>query len=77
MLKIVFASALVLTSTGMAMASGGNSAAAQAMAAVLKAVPGTGAAAPTVSGKNAVAGDSGWGNAGSRLVVGTQVSRGK
>lgn len=78
MLKIVFASALVLTSTGMAMAGGGNSAAAQAMAAVLSGTPGIANVAPTVSGKNASApGDSGWGNAGSRIVVGTQVSRGK
>lgn len=75
MLKIVVASAIVMASASMALAGGGNSGAAQAMAAVLSGTPGIGGIAPTVSGKNAgAAGDSGWGNAGSRIVSGTQVS---
>lgn len=58
----------------------GNSGAAKNMAATLSGTPGIGAAAATVSGKNAIGGvksDSGWGNAGSREVAGDQVSRGK
>ena len=75
MLKVAFAAAIVLSSGAAAMA-GGNSGPARAMAAVLSATPGIGGVAPTVSGKNATAaGDSGWGNAGSRLVSGAQVSR--
>jgi hypothetical protein len=73
MFKYAIAAALVLSSGGMALA-GGNSEAARAMAAVLSGTPGIGGVAPTVSGTNAVPGDSGWGNAGSRIVSGAQVS---
>jgi len=74
MFKYAIAAAVVLSSGGVALA-GGNSEAARAMAAVLSGTPGIGGVAPTVSGQNAVAGDSGWGNAGSRLVSGAQVSK--
>jgi hypothetical protein len=80
MRSILIASAFVLSTGGIAFAgsASSNADAAKAMAGVLSGTPGIGGVAPTVSGKNASgAGDSGWGNAGSRLVVGTQVSRGK
>lgn len=80
MRHLISAAAVVLVSGSFAFAdsSNSNASSAKAMAAVLSGTPGIGGVAPTVSGKNASApGDSGWGNAGSRLVVGTQVSGGK
>lgn len=75
------AAALLIGSTTIAAAqsSNSNADAARNMAGTLSGTPGIGKAAPTVSGKNAIEGntsDSGWGNAGSRVVAGDQVSRG-
>ncbi len=75
----VLSTTALIAFTAPAMANG-NSDAAKNMADTLSSTPGIGAAAPSVSGKNAIDGDtsdSGWGNAGSREVSGQQVSRGK
>ncbi|WP_319544299.1 hypothetical protein [Ruegeria conchae] len=75
----VLSTTALIAFTAPAMANG-NSVAAKNMADTLSSTPGIGAAAPSVSGKNAIDGnksDSGWGNAGSRVVSGQQVSRGK
>ncbi len=75
----VLSTTALIAFTAPAMANG-NSDAAKNMADTLSSSPGIGAAAPSVSGKNAIDGDtsdSGWGNAGSRVVSGQQVSRGK
>ncbi|RLK03492.1 hypothetical protein [Ruegeria conchae] len=75
----VLSTTALIAFTAPAMANG-NSDAAKNMADTLSSTPGIGAAAPSVSGKNAIDGiksDSGWGNAGSRVVSGQQVSRGK
>ena len=82
MRSVVTTTALLVLIAGSASAGShkGNSAAAKNMAETLSGTPGIGAAAKTVSGKNAIDGnrsDSGWGNAGSRVVAGEQVSRGK
>ena len=82
MRSLVSATAFVVIIAGSASAGSdkSNSAAAKNMAETLSGTPGIGAAAPTVSGNNAIDGnrsDSGWGNAGSRAVAGEQVSRGK
>ncbi len=75
--SIALAAVAMMLVSGSAFAES-NSGAARNMAETLKSTPGIGGAAPNVSGKNATApGDSGWGNAGSRLVSGEQVSRGK
>ena len=78
MKALIATTAAVMTlSLGSALA-GGNSDAARQMANTLSGTPGIGGVAPTVSGKNASApGDSGWGNAGSRIVSGDQVSNNK
>ncbi|WP_170387251.1 hypothetical protein [Ruegeria atlantica] len=70
---------ILVVTAGLANAGSENSnaSAARNMADTLSSTPGIGGAAPTVSGKNAAKGDSGWGNAGSREVSGQQVSRGK
>jgi len=71
-MKIAIATTVLLLTTSTAMA-GGNSANAKAMVGKIQELGGN--IAPTVSGKNAAKGDSGWGNAGSRLTTGTQVSK--
>ena len=78
-LTSVAAAALLFTSATFAAAqsSNSNAEAARGMADTLSGTPGIGGVAPTVSGKNASGpGDSGWGNAGSRVVSENQVSRG-
>ena len=80
MRSMIIAAAIAVATSGVALAGSGssNSDAAKAMASVLSGTPGIASVAPTVSGTNASGpGDSGWGNAGSRLVVSKQVSRGK
>ncbi len=80
MKKLVVLSTTALIALAAPVMANGNSGAAKNMADTLSGTPGIGAAAPTVSGKNAIDGnksDSGWGNAGSRVVAGQQVSRGK
>lgn len=77
MKKLVVLSTTALMALTAPVLANGNSGAARNMAATLSGTPGIGGAAPTVSGKNAAKGDSGWGNAGSRDVAGEQVSRGK
>ncbi|SDM00406.1 hypothetical protein [Aliiruegeria lutimaris] len=71
MIATIAGAAILTVSTAFAQ---GNSDAAKAMVESIK----TNGAniAPSVSGKNASGkGDSGWGNAGSRLTTGTQVSK--
>ena len=82
MRSLLTAMTILVSFAGVAVAGSdnSNSGAATNMAETLSSTPGIGAAAPTVSGKNAIDGvksDSGWGNAGSRVVAGEQVSRGK
>jgi hypothetical protein len=82
-MRTVMSAAIILAATGglaIAGPANSNAGAAKNMAETLSGTPGIGAAAPTVSGNNAIDGDksdSGWGNAGSRAVAGEQVSRGK
>ncbi len=80
MKKLVVLSTSALIALTAPVMANGNSGAAKNMADTLSGTPGIGAAAKTVSGKNAINGDtsdSGWGNAGSREVSKQQVSRGK
>ena len=71
-MKVLFATIVLAFSTTTAFA-GGNSANAKAMVSKIQELGGN--IAPSVSGKNADKGDSGWGNVGSRATTGTQVSK--
>ena len=65
---------VAMASTAFAGGHQGNRAAAAAMVEQIQTLGAD--IAPTVSGQNAAKGDSGWGNAGSRITTGgTQVSK--